>query len=98
MDGQSVSRFAETGFNATPYFWRTPCAAATQAADGDVSRIDKPATASCTSPVTKKNVLLWTMGPPAAKPNWLLRISCFELPGSCNGESAASASLRSKKK
>ena len=50
----------------------------------------------CTSRVEKKNVLLWTIGPPSEKPYWLLRIGRLGEPGIATGEFADSASWRLK--
>ena len=89
--GQSASMLVDTGLTGTPN-WPSSCVAlATQAADGVVVGMVLPAVSFWTSRVEKKNVLLWTIGPPSEKPYWLLRISRFGVSGTATGEFADSA-------
>ena len=86
----------DTGLTGTPN-WPSSCVAAvTQAGDGVVVGMVLPAVSFCTSSVEKKNVLLWTIGPPSENPYWLLRISRLGVSGTATGELAESASLRLK--
>ena len=79
--GHSASSFVATGFTGTLNWFSSCVALATQSADGAVVGIVLPAVSFCTSSVEKKNVLLFTIGPPSEKPYWLLRIGRFGEPG-----------------
>ena len=86
----------DTGFTGTPNWFRSCVAAATQSPDGVVVGMALPAVSFCTSSVVKKNVLLWTIGPPRENPYWLFRIGRLSVPAATTGEFSASFSLRLK--
>src|SRR6185369_16933025 len=86
--GHSASIRVDTGLTGTLNWLSSPVACATHASDGAVVGMLLPAVSFWTSRVEKKNVLLWTIGPPSEKPYWLLRISRFGESGTATGELA----------
>src|SRR5208337_183132 len=68
-----VSRFLESGFTRTPYWFIKPTASFTQAAEGSVDKPVRPSLYVWYSYPMKKNNLFLMIGPPRTPPTfWLV--------------------------